>query len=68
MRFGAVSRATTVDATEEIYDRLARSGEVPPYLADMTPAAPINRGGNVIQPVPVGGTDAGGRAAPLREM
>ncbi|MEA2973568.1 MAG: hypothetical protein QOG82_2026 [Actinomycetota bacterium] len=29
-----MSRATTVDLTDELFERLARSGEVPPYLAD----------------------------------
>jgi len=37
MRFGAMSGgATTVDLTDELFERLARSGEMPPYL----PVAP----------------------------
>lgn len=40
MIFGPMSRATidAIDAFDELFERLARSGEVPPYLADVTPA------------------------------
>ena len=52
-----MSRATTVDdLTDEIFEQLARSGEMPPYLADVTPAPPDNRGSHTTGPA---GTDAG---------
>jgi hypothetical protein len=35
-----VSRSTTVDLTDETFEHLARSGEMPPYL----PVAPEKRG------------------------
>ena len=45
-----MSRTTTVDVTDELFEQLARSGEMPPYLADVTPAAPDKRGIDVNQP------------------
>ena len=56
MRFGAVSRATTVDdLTDEIFEQLARSGEMPPYLADVTAADADHRGSTMTEPA---GTDS----------
>lgn len=57
MRSGAVSRESTVDLTEEIYEHLARSGEVPPYLADVTAAGADHRGEHNGRGA---GTEAGG--------
>jgi hypothetical protein len=53
MRFGAMSGATTVDLTDEIFEQLARSGEMPPYLADLTD----RRGDNVPADTDIGSTN-----------
>ena len=53
-----MSRATTVDVIDEIFEQLARSGEIPPYLADLTSAASEadHRGSTVTEPA---ATEAG---------
>ena len=51
-----MSRAATVDVIDEIFEQLARSGEMPPYLPDVTAAPPDNRGSHTTGPA---GTDTG---------
>ncbi len=68
MRSGAVSRESTVDLTEEIYEHLARSGEVPPYLVTRPRPTPTTEGSTMAgaQAPRPGGSD-GGVVAPLHE-